>query len=316
MKVSRSASGSGESSSRTGPTRLGPADLAPDLVTLLLAQGRQVGLDVRADRQRRDRGDVLTLDVEGPALGDLARADRLGQGVRRRVAAAQTAEVHDVPRPAIGGFGQVADDRGGDRRHVLRGRQHRGVVGVVRGTEQDGRGGRRDRGQVEVGTVAHPRVGDRVARLHLVAMHERHDRDRVGIGRGIGPAQDERLLVRVRAIGIPPGTLEGPAGERGRPRVARGGRVPGLARDIGDRDALDPKVARGRSSFICAGRRWTGRVRRKGGWGHARMLAPDGRLLAEATSRPPAGLLAMCGPAPRSGTLSRRHPSVPRAFGA
>ena len=68
-----------------------------------------------------------------------------------------------------------------------------------------------DRRQVEVGAVAHPRVGDRVARLDLVAMHERHDRDRLGIGPGIGPAQDERLLVRVRAIGIPPGTLEGPA---------------------------------------------------------------------------------------------------------
>ena len=47
-----------------------------------------------------DRADVLALDVERPALGDLARAERRGQRVGGGVATAQPAQVDDVPRPA------------------------------------------------------------------------------------------------------------------------------------------------------------------------------------------------------------------------
>ena len=99
MNVSRSASGSADVVEADLADRLGPADLAPDLVALLLAEGREVVVH----RRRRpgsvdDRADVLALDVERPALGDLARAERGGQRVGGRVAAAQPAQVDDVPR--------------------------------------------------------------------------------------------------------------------------------------------------------------------------------------------------------------------------
>ena len=52
--------------------------------------------------QRHDRADVLALDVERPALGHLARPERGGERVGGRVAAAQAAQVDDVPRAPVG----------------------------------------------------------------------------------------------------------------------------------------------------------------------------------------------------------------------
>ena len=86
---------------------LGPADLAPDLVALLLAERREVAVEVDALGQRDDRADVLALDVERPALGDLAGTERRGERVSRRVAAAQAAQVDDVPGSAAVGVGEV-----------------------------------------------------------------------------------------------------------------------------------------------------------------------------------------------------------------
>ena len=51
---------------------------------------------------------------------------------------------------------------------------------------------------VDVGAVAHRRVGQRVARLDLVAVHERHDRDRLGAGRAHRPAR-RRASPRARS---------------------------------------------------------------------------------------------------------------------
>ncbi len=116
--------------------RLGAAHLAPDLVTLLLVEGRQVSVEVRAGGERHDRADVLAVDVEDPALGHLARPEGRGQRVRRRVAAAQPAQVDDVPRMLGARFGEVGGDRVADGRQVVRGSQDRGVVGVVRGAEE------------------------------------------------------------------------------------------------------------------------------------------------------------------------------------
>ena len=78
--------------------RFRPPDLAPDLVAILLAERREVAVEVDAGRQVDDRADVLALDVERPALDDLAAAERDGEGVGGRIAAPEAAEVHDVPR--------------------------------------------------------------------------------------------------------------------------------------------------------------------------------------------------------------------------
>ena len=148
MKASRSASGSVGVVEADLADGLGPADLAPDLVAVLLAERREVGVHVGPDRERDHRADVLALDVERPALGHLARPEGGGQGVRGRVAAAQPTEVDDVPRAPFRGFGEVAGQRVGDGRQVGGRRQDRGVVGVVRGAEEDRGRGRWDRRQV------------------------------------------------------------------------------------------------------------------------------------------------------------------------
>src|SRR4051812_12156954 len=85
------------------PGGLGPVDLAPDLVALLLAEGREEVVDRGAAalgaprRQRRDGTDVLGLEVEGPALIDLVAADCRGERLRGWIAGAEAAEVDDVP---------------------------------------------------------------------------------------------------------------------------------------------------------------------------------------------------------------------------
>ena len=212
--------------------RLGPADLAPDLVALLLAERREVVVD----RPPRPAGSTTgqtssrsTLSVQPSAISRAPNGR--GQGVGRRVAAAEAAEVDDVPRPARRRLGQVVGERVGDGRQVRRRGEDRRVVGVVRGAEEDGRGGRRDRRQLDVGAVAHLRVGDRVARLDLVAMHERHDRDRVARRpahrpgrRRASPRGRSRRRRPTRRAGRPSRRTGSPTGcgRRARPTCSRG----------------------------------------------------------------------------------------------
>ena len=270
MNASRSAERVGRILETDLADRLRAADLAPDLVALLLAERAEVAVHVAAGRQRHDRADVLALDVERPALGDLARAERRGEGVGRRVAAAEPAQVDDVPRPAVGrrrrGSRRVA---AATRRQVRRGGEDRRVVGVVRRAEEDGRRRRRDRRQLGVARRGASSCGWRVARLDLVAVHQRDDGDRLGVrSRAVAGHDDQRLLVRIRAVGVPPGPLERPAGERGRPRTARGQRVPRRTVDLPDRASLDPewRAVDGPVDVLC--RRRTGRLCCKGGEGH------------------------------------------------
>ena len=72
---------------------------------------------------------------------------------------------------------EVVRDGVGDGRQVGRRAQDGRVVGVIRRPEEDGGRRRRDGRQVRVRAVAKGRVDERVARLDLVAMHERDDRD-------------------------------------------------------------------------------------------------------------------------------------------
>ena len=104
-------------------------------------------------------------------------------------------------------------------------------------------------------------------------------------GRRVGRDDDEGLLVGVRAVGVPPGALEGPAGERGRPGVRVHEAVPvGLLDGIEGathRSQCGQGHRRGRSAD---GRR-TGGLAVQRGWGHAREHSTGGaETLAGATS--------------------------------
>ncbi len=258
--------------------RLGPADLAPDLVALLLAERREVAVEVDAVRQRHDRAHVLALDVERPALADLPGTERRAERVGRRVAAAEAAEVDDVPGRGVG-VGEVRDDGRRRVRQVRRCREDRRVVGVVRGAEEDRRGVGGHGRQVGVGVAAEARPGVGVVRLDLVPVHERHDRDRrrAAVGRRVGVDQGERLVMGVGAVAVPPRALERPAGERCRPRVRGREAVPGRGREGLQRAPLGAKSRTGRrignAVDIVAGR--TGRLHVEGDGGHARTIAPD-----------------------------------------
>ena len=153
----------------------------------------------------------------------LAGAERRGQGVGRRIAAAQPAQVDRRPtaggRRARPGSRRAASATAG--RSAGRG-QDRRVVGVVRGAEED-RGRRRCATGVSstVGAVAHLRV-DRARRRARPRGDASAGRSRSGPPPAAASAghDDQRLLVGVRAVGVPPRTLERPAGEGRRPRVA------------------------------------------------------------------------------------------------
>jgi hypothetical protein len=110
---------------------------------------------------------------------------------------------------------------------------------------------------------AHPGVEDRVVRLHLVAVHERHDRDRRRVVRRRVVHDDQGLVVRVRAVGVPPGPLDGPARERGGPGVRGGQRVPGRLRDGVEGAADGAERLMGRRAGLAGGsgarRGWLGR---------------------------------------------------------
>ena len=102
------------------PGGLGAADLAPDLVPVLLVEAAEVGLPIAVIGQRQHRADVLLLTEDVPATAHAATLEGALQGGQRRVVVAQAAEVDDVPigvavgevRPRREGLG----DRLGDRR--------------------------------------------------------------------------------------------------------------------------------------------------------------------------------------------------------
>ena len=272
MKASRSDRGSAESSRRISPTASARRTLRRISWRSFLPSVGEVGLHVGPRREGHHRADVLALDVERPALGHLARPEGCGQGVRRRVAAAQPPQVDDVPRAPVGGLGEIVRERVGDGRQVRGRGQDRRVVGVVRGTEEDRGRGRRHGGELGRRAVAHLGVERSLAGLDLVAVHQREDGHRVRAGSRIGRDEDEGLLVGVGAVRIPPRALEGPAGERGRPRVLRRERIPRRLRDVVDRAALDAQGGWGRGRGRVAVGRRTGRLRVEGQGSHERML--------------------------------------------
>ena len=123
MNASRSASGSAESLEPDLAGGLGPPDLAPDLVALLLAERREVAVDVDARRAGSTTGQTSsrsTLSVQ--PFADLARAERGGERVAGGVAAAQAAQVDDVPRCRASRAREVGGDGVGDGRQVGRAR--------------------------------------------------------------------------------------------------------------------------------------------------------------------------------------------------
>ena len=104
-----------------------------------------------AHGQLRHGADLLALHVERPALRHLAGAEGGGQGVRRRVPAAEAAQVHGVPLARVLRVPDRAAVRGQGLGHgrQVRGRgQQRRVVRVVRGAEEDRLRVRRDGGQL------------------------------------------------------------------------------------------------------------------------------------------------------------------------
>ena len=191
-----------------------------------------------------------------------------------------------IGRVRIGG-GEVLDERGRDRGQVVGRGEDRGVVGVVRGAEEDRLRGRRDRGQTGVVAMADLRGGGGVGGLDLVAVHERHDRDEVARLRPArGTARrgdDEGLVVGALPVGVPPRPLEGPRRERRRPRVAGGEGVPRRAGDRAEGASLDSQGSGG-SGRITGVLGLSGGGRARTGWlrvgsvgGHeARIHRPPG----------------------------------------
>ena len=105
-----------------------------------------------------------------------------------------------------------------------------------------------------------------VRRLDLVAVHERDDR-RPGRRpvRRRRVEDDQRLLVGVRAVGVPPRPVERPARERRRPRV-RAASASQVARGRSRRTDARTAIERGgRQAASRGGRRGLGGPRRTGG---------------------------------------------------
>ena len=274
MNASRSSSGRDEFVEPNLPRALGAAQLAADLVACLLAQPGEVVLERCPRRHANDRADVLALDVEGPPLGDLARTERCGQGVCRGVPTAHATQVDHVPR---GGVRIVAGRRRGEMvgesighgGQVARVCEHGRVISVVGRPEEDGLRRRLDRGELEAGSRPHRRSGQRVARLDLMTVHERRDRDRLRARWLTGIDDDQRLLVGVLAVCIPPRPMEGPLREGRRPWVPFGEAVPRCFGDGVERPVLGAqRASRGGFGGRSVHGTRTGGLRGERGGGH------------------------------------------------
>ena len=273
MKAGRSRDGVGGVVQADLAVALGPADLAPDLVALLLAQGGEVVVHGAAHGQLRHGADVLAFHVERPALRHLAGAEGSGQRIGRRVAAAEAAEVHGVPRIGVLRVPRraaVRSQRLGHGRQVLGRGEQRGVVRVVRGAEEDRLRVRRDGGQLRAAGVADRGVQLHVGGLHLVAVHEGRDGHGRGVVGRVGRDQDHGLLVGVGAVPVPPGAMERPAREGRCPGVRVHERVPGRGIHVVERAADGPQGSGPglRRRRVTVGRR-TGRFAGQGFVGHA-----------------------------------------------
>src|SRR5262245_27372978 len=90
------------------------------------------------------------------------------------------------------------------------------------------------------------RLGQLVARLDLMAMHQWHDRDGIPTAWDVR-AQDEGLLVGVVGVRVPPGPLKRPAREWRGPGGACGEGIPAISWDVTDGPRLDTErvAARG-----------------------------------------------------------------------
>ena len=137
-----------------------------------------------------------TLSVQPSAISRAPRPRRARRRPGRRSAAGAGPRRPTGRRPAGSASSRPARR---PRRAGPRGRP--GSSRSRRGTRRRRRRRSRSARPASAGrrAVAHRRVGGRVARLDLVAVHERHDRDRIRAGRRIGRHDDERLLVGVRA---------------------------------------------------------------------------------------------------------------------
>ena len=113
----------------------------------------------------------------GPLEGDLASASVAGSPD------AKAAQVDDVPAVLRLG-GQRLRDGLANGRQIGGSGEDRGVVGVVRGAEEDGRRRVGHGAQRRALGVAERGSGGEIARLEFVAMHERRDADDAGRGRG------------------------------------------------------------------------------------------------------------------------------------
>ena len=288
MNASRSASGSVDVVQRDLADGLGAADLAPDLVALLLAERREVVVDVGAVGQGHDRADVLALDVERPALGR-SRARRTPSASASAVGSPQRSRRRSTTSHGAGvGAGQVGGERLGDGRQVRGRGEDRRVVGVVRGPEEDGLGGRRDRRQRQVVRrgASSCAVSASVGSTSWRCISGTIATDRAGRRR----VTTQRLLVGVRAVGVPPGPVEGPRRERASPTGCGRERVPGLARDVVEAPSRRRGERSGRGRWaVRRGRPRRPRDRRapRRAWGRSRPEDSTGsrNLVATATAR-------------------------------
>ena len=147
MKASRSASGSVGVDEADLAERLGPPDLAADLVALLLAERREVAVDIDV-RRGRSRPGTRPRARRSASSPSPSRARRTRPPARRRPGRRNAAGAgRRRPSRHCAELGDVRSDSTGDRRQVGGVGQDRRVVGVVRRPEEDRLRGRRDRGQ-------------------------------------------------------------------------------------------------------------------------------------------------------------------------
>ena len=151
----------GERVGRLGSRTISPAASARRILRRIswrafLSSVDEVVLEVDASAGSVTTGQTSSRSrFDRPAVArSRRRPNAVGERVGRRIAAAQAAQVDDVPGLRVVGSSasgvgrEVIDEGVGDRRQVGRGGEDRRVVGVVGGAEEDRLGGRRDRRQV------------------------------------------------------------------------------------------------------------------------------------------------------------------------